>query len=150
MTDLSPEAVHEFWANYDDPSIHKVILFMETVEHWTHDSHPEVEAALRKLGEALDEIDNLDLSNEDEFVSVCANLKMSRTLRLMQALDTAKPGAASKLLIHAEENSESTEDTPGLFLRRNIVFERLRLLTRVFSEERLQVVMEALEGEDHG
>ncbi len=147
MPDFSTEAVHQFWANYDDPMIYKVILFMETVEQWAQDGHPEVEVALRKLGEELENINDIDLEHEDEFINVCTNLKMGRTLRLMQCLDTARPGAASKLLIHAEENSESSEDMAGIFLRRNIVFERLRLLSRVFSQQRLELVTRAIEGD---
>ena len=73
---------------------------------------------------------------------------MGRTLRLLQAMYTSHPGAASKLLINAEETSESSDDPAGLFLRRNIVFERLRLLSRVFSEERFALITQALEGED--
>ncbi len=149
MADLSIQAVHQFWAEYEDPSIHRVICFMETVEDWVQDGEPEVEAAIQKLGENLENIDNIDLGNEDDFITICTNVKTGRALRFMQCLDTARPGAASKLLIHAEESSEMSEDTPGLFLRRNIVFERLRLLSRVFSSQRLELVMKALEGEEH-
>jgi intracellular multiplication protein IcmW len=49
--------------------------------------------------------------------------------------------------MHAEEISQSPDDEAGLFLRRNIVFERLRLLARVFSQPRLALILKALEGE---
>ena len=68
-------------------------------------------------------------------------------LCVLQSIDTAHPGGASKVLMYAEENSTSNQDIPGLFLRRNIVFERLRLLGRVFAEERVDIVMKALGGE---
>lgn len=149
MPDLSRDASHTYWANYVDPMIHKVVTFMEAVERWVHDDQPEVEQALKNLGDELDEVDGIDLENASEFVEVCAYLHMARTLRLMQYLDTSKPGAASKLLIHAEETTNSSDDVAGLFLRRNIVFERLRLLSRVFAQPRLELVIKALEGEDH-
>jgi intracellular multiplication protein IcmW len=60
----------------------------------------------------------------------------------------AHPGSASKVLMYAEENSLSGQDAAGFFLKRNIVFERLRLLSRTFSEDRLKLVAEALEGEE--
>jgi intracellular multiplication protein IcmW len=66
----------------------------------------------------------------------------------LQALDIVHPGSASKILIHAEETSSSSFDPAGFFLKRNIVFERLRLLARVFSEYRLKLVSKALEGEE--
>lgn len=145
MPDLSEKAVHQFWHNYKDPIIYRVISFMESVEGWTLDSDPKLEEAIKRLGLTLENIGNVDLQQEDQIIKLCTYLKAGRTLRLMQCLDTAHPGAASKLLMHAEEVTESSEDTPGLFLRRNIVFERLRLLARVFSETRLNLVLKALE-----
>ncbi len=35
----------------------------------------------------------------------------------------------------------------NLFLRRNIVFERLRLLARIFSKERIELMLQLLEQE---
>jgi len=70
-------------------------------------------------------------------------------LRIMQCLDTAHPGAASKLLMFAEKSNASPTNNIGLFLRRNIVFERLRLLGRVFSEERFILVQNAIEETEH-
>lgn len=149
QANLSLEESHRYWAEYDDPMIFRVVSFMESVEDWAIDGDPDTELALDQLSDTLGEVEGLDLENEDAFISAAAYIKMSRALRLLQILDTARPGAASKLLIHAEEISQSTEDTPGLFLRRNIVFERLRLLSRVFSKERLTLVTKALEGGDH-
>lgn len=148
MPDLSHEGVHQFWREYVDPMIYRVIAFMEGVEEWPLDGDPDLEAAMQKLGEALDGLGNYEIGKEDEFVKICCNIKTGRALRLLQAMDTAHPGAASKLLIHAEEVSQSNDDLPGLFLRRNIVFERLRLLARVFSPERFTLVLKSLEGED--
>ena len=150
MPNLSHEASAQYWFEYIDPMIYRVITFMESVEDWTLDGDLNLEAALKRLGEALDDVGNIDLQHEDQFIQVCAFIKAARTLRLMQSMDTAHPGAASKLLMHAEEATTSSDDTPGLFLRRNIVFERLRLLGRVFSSERLKLMLKALEGPEHG
>lgn len=152
MPDFSRESVHQFWNQYQDKSVYRVIVFMEGVETWTADGHAEVESALQKLGKELDDISSIDLSQlgqQQLFISIACHVKVGRTLRLLQAIDTAHPGSASKLLIHAEEVSEHPDDAPGLFLRRNIVFERLRLLSRVFSPTRFSLVMKALEGEEH-
>ncbi|QLH41377.1 MAG: phosphoesterase [Coxiellaceae bacterium] len=147
MPDFSNEAVHQFWHDYKDPMIYRVISFMESVEDWTLDGDPGLEAGLKRLGETLEDIGNIDLQQEDAFIRVVTFIKAGRALRIMQCLDTAHPGAASKLLMHAEEVTQSSEDVPGLFLRRNIVFERLRLLARVFSAQRLSLVQKALEEE---
>jgi intracellular multiplication protein IcmW len=148
MVDLSHEGAHRFWREYPDPMIYRVVAFMEGVEQWTLDGDPAFEAAVAKLGEELDKVGNYELGMKDEFIKFATYIKAARNLRLLQALDTAHPGAASKLLIHAEESSKSSDDIPGLFLRRNIVFERLRLLGRIFSIERLDLIVKALGGED--
>ncbi len=153
MPDLSREAVHHFWHQYEDPMIYRVVTFMEGVEPWTLDGQEAVETAITELAKQLDEIGKIDmaqLNQEDAFIQLACNIKMARSLRLLQALDTVHPGSASKLLIYAEENSQKPEDPAGLFLRRNVVFERLRLLARVFAPERFNFVIKALEGEEEG
>lgn len=148
MVDLSHKGSLNFWFEYKDSIIYRVITYMESVEHWTVDDHPELENALSSLGETMDNVGNIDLQKEDEFIKIAAYMKAGRALRLLQAMDTAHPGAASKLLTYAEKQSTSPDDAAGLFLRRNVIFERLRLLTRVFSPERLALVQQAMEDEE--
>jgi len=145
MPDFSHKAVHEFWREYQDPTIYKVISFMEGVEDWALDGNPELEAALKKLGDTLEEIGNVDLQQEDDLIKLVAHIKTGRGLRILMSLDTAYPGAAAKVLMRAEDKTKSDADTPGIFLRRNIVFERLRLLGRVFAPDRFKLVLKALE-----
>lgn len=149
MPDLSHPAVHRFWHEYPDHMIYRVICFMEGVEDWTVDGDPTLEAALKKLGDTLEDIGNIDLKQEDNMIQIAAYLKTGRGLRLLMCLDTAYPGAAAKILMHAEQTTRSDKDAAGLLLRRNIVFERLRLLGRVFSGERIKLVTQALEEGGH-
>ena len=145
MAKLDLTSAHEFWKNYDDPMIYRVISFMETAEDFTLDGTPALEQTMDKLGEALEQLSNFELSKEDQFVTLSSHIKTSRILRLLQAIDTIDPGSASKLLMYAEENNSPENAMAGLFLRRNIVFERLRLLARVFSPERFDLVLKILE-----
>lgn len=148
MPKLDLLSAHEFWKNYDDPMIYRVITFLETAENFTLDGNPALEEKMTKLGAALDELSNFELGKEDQFVTLCSHIKTSRILRLLQAIDTIDPGSASKLLMYAEENNTPENAMAGLFLRRNIVFERLRLLARVFSQDRFDLVLKILE--EHG
>ncbi len=145
MPKLDIPASHEFWKNYDDPMIYRVISFMETGEGWALDGDPNLEQAIETLGENLDKITRFELGKEEQFITLCAHIKTSRILRLLQAIDTIDPGSASKVLMYAEENNTPENLTAGLFIRRNIVFERLRLLTRVFAPQRFELVFKALE-----
>ncbi|STX29847.1 Intracellular multiplication protein IcmW [Legionella beliardensis] len=151
MPDLSHEASAQYWFEFVDPMIYRVITFMESVEDWTLDNNPLLEEAINRLGRELDDIEKIDVSTlnqEDVFIRLVGNIKSGRGLRLLQAIDTVHPGSASRVLIHAEETSTGSTDPAGFFLKRNITFERLRLLARVFSEYRLRLIARALEGEE--
>ncbi len=151
MPDLSHEASSKYWSEYADPMIYRVVTFMESVEEWTLDGEPALEEAIKHLGHELDDIQSLDmgrLNHEDKFIRLIGNIKSGRGLRLLQAIDMIHPGSASKILMFAEDKSLGQDDAAGFFLKRNIVFERLRLLARAFSEERLKRVAHALEGEE--
>ena len=145
MPNLDLAAANEFWKNYNDPMIYRVISFMETGENWTLDGTPALEEIIAKIGEALEGLTSFELGKENQFVTLCAHIKTSRILRLLQAIDTIDPGSASKILMYAEENNSPENAMAGLFLRRNIVFERLRLLARVFSQERFDLILKVLE-----
>lgn len=145
MPDLSHPAIHKFWQEYQDPTIYKVITFMEAVEEWTLDGDPDLEKALQKLGTALDDLGKVDLQAEEDLIKLVAHIRTGRGLRVLMALDTAHPGAASKVLMHAEEITRSDDDIAGIFLKRNIVFERLRLIGRIFSRDRFELILKALE-----
>lgn len=151
MPDLSHEASAQYWFEYIDPMIYRVITFMESVEDFTLDGNQTLEEAMQRLGTELDDIEKIDmgmLNQEESFIRLVGNIKSGRGLRLLQAIDTVHPGSASRILIHAEETSSGSHDPAGYFLKRNITFERLRLLARVFSEYRLKLIARALEGEE--
>ncbi len=151
MPDLSHKASAEYWFGYADPMIYRVVTFLESVEDWTLDGNPDLESAIDHLGTQLDDIESVDLSklgHEAIFINLAGNIKSSRGLRLLQAIDMVHPGSASKILVKAEETSMTGNDAAGFFLKRNIIFERLRLLSRAFSESRLNLIHRALEGEE--
>jgi intracellular multiplication protein IcmW len=148
MPKLDLESSNEFWKNFDDPTLYRVIAFMETAEEWTLDGNPELETVITKLGEAFDTLNSFEVGKEDEFIGLTAHLKTSRILRFLQTIDTIDPGSASKILMYAEENNNSDNPMATFFLRRNIVFERLRLLSRAFSPERIALMMKVLEHEE--
>jgi len=143
--DLSQAACHKFWRDFEDPTIYRVITFMEGQEDWTLDDDPDVEASIQKLAKSLDNLGEIELKKEDNFIKLVAHLKTGRGLRLLMALDQAYPGAATKVLMFAEDKSSDSPEIAEMFLQRNMIFERLRLLSRIFSEERFRLICKALE-----
>ncbi len=147
MPDLSTQAVHKFWYDYDKRILYRIVTSLEGMESWAVDTEPDVDAALCELGQTLENIRNFNLTNEDDIVKILANTHSARAVRLMQFLDAITPGTASRLLVYAEEQSKDGKRNRycELFLKRNLVFERLQLLSRVFAPERVNLVLRALE-----
>jgi intracellular multiplication protein IcmW len=151
MPDLSLEAVHAFWHDYDKRTLYRIVTSMEGIEDWAADTDPKVDEILMQLGHQLDEISDFEITDEAVLIKVLANTHSGRALRLMQFLDVLKPGTASKLLIYAEEQTKDAANKnryADLFLKRNLAFERLQLLGRVFAPERINLVLKALESSD--
>lgn len=149
MPNLDLKSSHEYWKDYEDPMIYRVIAFMESVESFTLDGDDTLESMMHKIGMAFESIEKFELGKENEFIVMTTYLKISRVLRILQTIDTIEPGSASRLLMYAEEkgSEENVDNFTRLFLRRNIVFERLRLLTRVFDPERFTMLLNALEND---
>jgi intracellular multiplication protein IcmW len=149
MPDLSLEAIHSFWDNYDRRTLYRIIAALENVEHWTQDLDPELEPLVMQLGEVIDEAHSFEVEDESKFVRLLSNIHSGRAMRLLQALDMEKPGTASKLLMFAEETADNTsvlDNTHAkLFIKRNLVFERLQLIARVFAPQRVSLVLKGLE-----
>lgn len=148
MISIDLKDSHQFWKNYTDPTVYRVIAIMETFETWTIDGNKQLEEGIQAINTAFNSATRFELGQEDKFVKLSCFIRTSRILRLLQAIDSLEPGSASKLLMYAEERASNPQDHASLFIRRNIIFERLRLLSRVFAKERLALVTKALENED--
>lgn len=147
MANFDKKTVYEFWRSFQDPTIFKVINLMESVEDWAMDGDPIVEEALVRLGKAMNDMGKVELAAEDTFIKIVSHLKTGRGLHVLMNLDMTYPGAAAKVLTHAEGcRYQDDHEYTDYFLRRNLIFERLRLLGRVFSAERFKMVTDALEG----
>ena len=88
MPDFSHSAVHQFWRDYQDTYIYRVVAFMEGVEDWSVDGDTRFEASLTQLGEALDDIGNIELKAEDKIIQICKkyNIDLISLARYMRIL----------------------------------------------------------------
>lgn len=144
MPDFSVESCHNYWSKHSDPMIYKALCFMESVEEWISDDHETIDEEFNALGGLLNNIDNIDLKHADEFIAIAANVRATRKLMLLQTLNEAYPGAVAKLIKQAEVKASTSKDHK-LFLQRHVVFERLRLLGKIFSPEASQKIKDIIE-----
>ncbi|MAJ82617.1 MAG: phosphoesterase [Legionellales bacterium] len=144
MVDMSYKGSHQYWSKFMDPSVYRVITFMEAVEDWTLDGDIQVDKGIERLGELLSQVDVTVPDAKPEIIKLIAYIKTSRNLRFLQALDQIKPGSASKVISYAEEN-QFNDHHSYIFIYRNIIFERLRILNRIFQKERISIVKKGYE-----
>lgn len=144
MADLSRKSSHEFWSKFMDPKVYRAIVSMETVEDWTLDTDPEVDAAINAIGKRLGRLENVEIDDYASILRLITYIKTSRNLRFLQSLDHVMPGTASKVIGYAEEN-QLKDSFAKVFIDRNILFERFRILSRVFQEDRIENIKKALE-----
>ena len=149
MPDFSKSAVNDFWQARNDYALYRIIASMENVETWSLEGEEAFEAAIQELGQYFEAKEKFELGQEEKWIKLLSALPSGRALRILQYIDTIQPGSASKLLIYAEVSSTSPEDVAGFFLKRNLVFERLQLLGRIFAPERFSMVIRALESAEH-
>jgi intracellular multiplication protein IcmW len=151
MPDLHLDAVHAFWDSYDRRVLYRVIVALESVETWAADHDPKIEQAIIKLGQAMDLAHSVDFTGyEEKIINILAYLRAGRAIKILQSIDNLKPGSAAKLLTYAEEQVSTKLGKPinhsaKLFLDRNLVFERMQLLSRIFSMQRVSLILNALE-----
>lgn len=138
-SDMTLEACHGFWKAFQDVNVYRAICLMEKVEDWALDNNPEVEEKLIEMGRLLQYSPAKKIEKMDDLLVMCAYIRMSRKLRFMQILDQIDPGSASRLIQFAEQQQFSS-NAAGLFLKRNVIFERMRMISRIVSSERLAMV----------
>lgn len=143
--DMSLDACHAFWDSFQDGNVGKIIKLMEKVEGWTLDHDPAIADKLVALGKALEDVPTgMTIDDFEKILSMCTYIRMSQKLRFMQALDQLDPGAASRLIQYAEKNQFSSAEA-ALFLKRNVIFERMRMISRILSPERVDMIRKMLD-----
>ncbi|MEC8882101.1 MAG: type IVB secretion system protein IcmW [Pseudomonadota bacterium] len=144
MADISLSGAHDYWKNFQDDTVYRVIVLLESVERNYYDGNEAYEKAMSGLEDALSMMRNGDdLTDRQAMLDVLAYTKTSRYLRILQALDEVTPGAASRVIAEAEKSGRDNQSAQ-LFLQRNIIFERFRLLPRVLASDRLEMIVSAL------
>jgi intracellular multiplication protein IcmW len=150
MPELHREAVHAFWDKYDRRVLYRVIAMLENKEAWCLDHEPLIAKAIDTLGNCLDTSHQVEFKGKEALlIKILANFRAGVAIRILHALDGMQPGLAAQVINYAESAAEDRSGKVGdrfakLFLRRNTVFERLQLLTRIFSNQRLGILVKAM------
>lgn len=145
MPDLSKETVHAFWHEYDPQILYKVVCSFEESETWIHYDDQSAQL-ISDLGDVMEKAANFDFFKQETLIKLLTSIKFSQALRVMQFMETKSPGIITRLLMWADEKNRNNQAEQYMvsFLRRNLIFERLQLLARVFSHDRLELLTKSI------
>lgn len=149
MPDLSRQAVEQFW-QANEPALKEILLAMEVIESrvgWPVDSHPGVEAALKRLGDDMEAAvrESTLLGSREEMVFVLAYLRSGRAVRIMQWLDERYEGMAYKLMETMVDGAREGNFDATVMIDRITMLRRIRHIGRVFSSSKVVLVLRLLE-----
>jgi intracellular multiplication protein IcmW len=139
MADLSHKSSVEFWQSFMNGAVYPIIEFIEGTEHFAEEHNANLTEDLERVGHFLGSATALADGSEEYLVKVCAPIYLSQKLRIMQLADALSPGCATRMIKKAEEKALEDKSCE-IFLKRNLLFERLRIVSRIFTEERIQLV----------
>lgn len=148
--DFTEETTDKFWQENNDNFLIKIIKILSSTEDWIIDHNdPEIKSALDKLLNIINKNKNFDIDKEEDFINILCSLELKYSLHLMQYMNKINDNnVISKILIYAESANKDTSSVTGLFLNRNLVFERFQLLSRVFSPERMTLLEKVVKRAD--
>ena len=139
MTDLSHKSSVAFWQDFMGGSVYPIIEFIEGNELFGEENNANLANEIEQLGAFFATATTLPDGQEESIIKIASPLYLSQKLRIMQLADTLSPGYATKMIKKAEERSLEDKSCE-IFLKRNLLFERMRIISRVFTEERIQLV----------
>lgn len=143
---LSGDVPRTFWNMMGVP-VPQIIAAMERCETWTVDNEDNVEILLRildsKLSEATPEqVVAMVHQAPGSVIDMSAYLKSSRAILLLRWLSDVNPNIIPVLVQYA---SESGSECSLLMIERMQSLEKVRVLSRLFSPDRLSTILETLE-----
>lgn len=155
--DVSVAAVHAFFGERD-PALVTAIQGMESVETWTQDRVDQVQATLQQLADKVEEYDLRDIQGpqHSKLIILMGYISSGKALKLLMWIEHHEPNFVAKTLAEAQMLSaldKVNEGAARLFVERFETLERMHMLSRVFSEDRLRIVQRVLRilaGEDTG
>lgn len=147
-SDISTQGSHAFFEERD-PALLQAIKGMERVESWTKDKYENVQDLLQKLSDRIEDLDIEELkgAQHNKLIILLGYISTGKAIKLLMWIEHNSPNFVAKTLAEAQMLSaldKINEGAAKIFVERFEVLERMHMLSRVFSEERLAVVQRVL------
>lgn len=147
---LRQDSIAAYWGRLGKPA-ENIVNSMELCEDWVVDGHQPSEQLIEQLSELLSGATPEDIAAATGMAPVVLTSMMGlmhsgRALMMLTWLFSVHPEIAPTILATRDASDSKDRDTlVRLMLERMQTLERSRILSRVFSPERLSVILEILE-----
>ena len=145
MNTLKTEII-DHWKSFKNPLINDILINMEKIEGRISPITDDESYAIGKLIKKLKDIKADDV-DELEFISLLNEMPAAYMLFIIHKLQTINADLVMKVIGFAQDKKDSESEVKKFF-QRNMVFEKSQLIGRIFSNIRMQNVLDAMTTED--
>lgn len=130
------------WQSFKNPLINDILINLEKLEK---ELPPLNEDEIKAIEEFMEKLDTIKPENVDEkdMIYLLNQLPAAYMLYIIHRMQTANSDLVVKLINYTQKFREKDPEIEKFF-QRNMVFEKSQLLGRIFSEKRMQEVLDAL------
>ena len=136
------------WKSFKNPLINDILINMEKIEGKISPLTDDESYAIGKLLKKLKDIKPDDI-DEMQFIHLLNEMPASYMLFIIHKLQTLNADLVMKVIGFAQDKKDSEPEVKKFF-QRNMVFEKSQLIGRIFSNIRMQNVLDAMTGSDIG
>lgn len=136
------DEIIKHWHSFKNPIINDVLINLEKLEKAEPALTPEEIAAVDAFVGALSKIP-ADKVDELEMIYTLNQLPAAYMLYIIHRMQTLNGDLVVKVINYTQKYRSKDQEIERFF-QRNMVFEKSQLLGRIFSEKRMQDVLDAL------
>ncbi|MCF6767118.1 hypothetical protein L3V86_01895 [Thiotrichales bacterium 19S11-10] len=134
--------VKGYWGSFHNPVLNNLLTNIEFIEKSRYKNIVDYESDLEEIAQKYYKT-SFNEENGRALINMCNEMPLAYMAYFIHQLHKHNADYFGELFGYMEANK--SEDSVSFFAERNRLFERAQMLSRVFSQERLEAVNEALE-----
>ncbi|ODN43882.1 type IVB secretion system protein IcmW [Piscirickettsia litoralis] len=129
------ERIASYWKSYENSNINTILMNLEEIEegHYEIDEYGK-DGFVKLLSLTSEQIDRVDT---DDFIEMMNSLPSLYMLYLLQHIKEVNEKYTFNLISTVSSN-KSTNKSYEKFYKRNTLFEKMQVISRIFSSDRLK------------
>lgn len=141
MSDLRQEII-EHWNSFKNPLINDVLINLERIER---DLPPLTEAEEQALKDLLDVCEKAkpEQIEAEKLIAILNQLPAAYMLYVIHKMQSLNQELTMKVIGYAQKQKGNSPEVTRFF-QRNMMFEKSQLMGRIFSNSRMQLILDQM------